>query len=219
MMRLYHMFRYINITSKGHLGRIAVLLKWRVACPKSSHYAAYTRYWTGTSFVQIIVCHLFQNKQLSKATINHPRNSLQSSDNYKISKLTNLYWRKVLFMQENSLVVYSNMMLVKFRSSANQKHWIWSCDETGLYNPRHRLLGDEVILGSSLMFRKMDAWNVNKYILQDRTREKSTVKRNGTLLVGKLTFLIKLVLIRKTWIYLHHALMYGTWILFEKFYL
>ena len=97
MMRLYNMFRYINIISKGYLGRIAVLLKWREACPKSSHYAAYTRYWTGTSFVQIKVCHLFQNKQLSKAIINHPRNSLQLSDNDKISKLTNLYWRNVFF--------------------------------------------------------------------------------------------------------------------------
>ena len=35
-------------------------------------------------------------------------------------------------------------MLVKCRTSANQKHRIWSCDESGLCNSRLRLLGDEV---------------------------------------------------------------------------
>ena len=39
------------------------------------------------------------------------------------------------------LVADSIMMLVKFRTSANQKHWIWSRDESELCNPR--LLGDE----------------------------------------------------------------------------
>ena len=73
-------------------------------------------------------------------------------------------------------ICYHIMMLVKFRTSANHKHWIWSCDESGLCNPRPRLLGDEVLVGSSLMFRKMDPWN----ILLDKINKKSTVKRNGT---------------------------------------
>ena len=60
----------------------------------------------------------------------------------------------------NVLMIYSITMLVKFRTTANQKHQICSCDESGLCNPRLPLLGDEVIVGSSLMFRKMDAWNV-----------------------------------------------------------
>ena len=33
-------------------------------------------------------------------------------------------------------IMYSIMMLVKFRTSSNQRHWIWSCDESGLCNPR-----------------------------------------------------------------------------------
>ena len=60
-----------------------------------------------------------------------------------------------------SVLIYNSiMMLVKFLTSANQKHWIWSCDESGLSNPRPRLLGDEVVVSSSLIFRKMDSWNV-----------------------------------------------------------
>ena len=42
---------------------------------------------------------------------------------------------------------YSIMMLVKFLTSANQMHRILSCDESGLCNPRPRLLGDEVVVG------------------------------------------------------------------------
>ena len=42
---------------------------------------------------------------------------------------------------------HSIMMLVKFQTSANQKHWIWSCDESLLCNPWLPLLGDEVIVG------------------------------------------------------------------------
>ena len=57
------------------------------------------------------------------------------------------------------LIIYSITMLLKFRTSANQKHRIWSCDESVLCNPRLRLLG-EVIIGSSIMFRKMEAWNI-----------------------------------------------------------
>ena len=59
------------------------------------------------------------------------------------------------------LIYYSIMMLVKFLTSANQKHRIWSRDESGLCNQRPRFLGDEVVVGPSLMFRKM--------ILQDNT--------------------------------------------------
>ena len=62
--------------------------------------------------------------------------------------------------QTGSMNHYSIMMLVKFLTSATQKHWIWSCDESRLCNPRPRFLGDEVVVGSSLMFRKMDPWNV-----------------------------------------------------------
>ena len=58
------------------------------------------------------------------------------------------------------LMGYSIMILVKFRTSPNQKHWIWSCDESGVCNLRLRLLEDEVIVGSSLMFKKMDPWNI-----------------------------------------------------------
>ena len=35
--------------------------------------------------------------------------------------------------------------------------------------PRPRLLGDEVVVGPNLMFRKMDPWNVIRNILQDKT--------------------------------------------------
>ena len=62
-----------------------------------------------------------------------------------------------IYLREN---MNSIMMLVKFLTSANQKHWIWSCGESGLCNPWLRLLGDEVVDGSSLMSRKMDTWNV-----------------------------------------------------------
>ena len=55
---------------------------------------------------------------------------------------------------------YSIMMLVKFRTSANQKHWSWSYDESELCTPWLHLLGDEVAVGSSLMFRKMGPWNI-----------------------------------------------------------
>ena len=48
-------------------------------------------------------------------------------------------------------VMHYIMMLVKFLTLANQKHRIWSCDESGLCNPRPRLLGDEVVVGLSLM--------------------------------------------------------------------
>ena len=63
------------------------------------------------------------------------------------------------------------MMLVKFLTSANQKHRIWSCDESGLCNPQPPLLGDEVVAGPSLMFKKMDPWNVIRNILQDETNK------------------------------------------------
>ena len=66
---------------------------------------------------------------------------------------------------------YSIMMLVKFLTSANQKNRIWSCDKSRLCNPRPRLLGDEVVVGPSLMFRKMDPWNVIRNILQDKTNK------------------------------------------------
>ena len=61
--------------------------------------------------------------------------------------------------------------VLKFLTSANQKHRIWSCDESGLCNPRPCLLGDEVVVGHSLMFRKMDPWNVIWNILQDKTNK------------------------------------------------
>ena len=41
----------------------------------------------------------------------------------------------------------------------------------GPYNPRLRLLGDEVVVGPSLLFRKMDPWNVISNILQDKTNK------------------------------------------------
>ena len=88
---------------------------------------------------------------------------------------------------------YSIMMLVTFLTSANRKHWIWSCDELGLCNPRFRLLGDEVIVGSSLMFRKMDAWNViRKYKIHCRTGLTKINCKEIWYSVGKMTFLIRL---------------------------
>ena len=60
------------------------------------------------------------------------------------------------------------IILVKCRTWANQKYWIWSCDESGLCNPRPCLLREEVVVGSSLMFRKMYPWNIRN-ILQDKT--------------------------------------------------
>ena len=71
----------------------------------------------------------------------------------------------------NVLQDKTNMLLVKFLTSANQKHRIWSCDESGLCNPRPRLLGGEVVVGPSLMFRKMDPWNVIRNVLQDKTNK------------------------------------------------
>ena len=68
-------------------------------------------------------------------------------------------------------VADSIMMLVKFLTSTNQKHRIWSCDESGLCNPRPRLLGDEVVVGPSFVFRKMDPWNVIRNILQDKANK------------------------------------------------
>ena len=65
----------------------------------------------------------------------------------------------------------SIMMLVKFLTSANQKNRIRSCDESRLCNPRPRLLGDEVVVGPSLMFRKMDPWNAIRNIWQDKTNK------------------------------------------------
>ena len=59
----------------------------------------------------------------------------------------------------------------EFLTSDNQKNRIWSCDESGLCNPRPRLVGDEVVVGPSLMFRKMDPWNVIRNILQDKTKK------------------------------------------------
>ena len=68
-------------------------------------------------------------------------------------------------------ITNSIMMLVKFLTSANQKHRIWSFDESGLCNPRPRRLGDEVVVGPSLMCRKIDPWNVIRNILQDKTNK------------------------------------------------
>ena len=39
------------------------------------------------------------------------------------------------------------------------------------YNPRPRVLGDEVVVGPSLMFMKMDPWNVIRNKLQDKTNK------------------------------------------------
>ena len=72
---------------------------------------------------------------------------------------------------EPVLIPYSIKMLVKFLTSANQKHRICSCDESGLCNPRPCILGDEVVVGPSLMLRKMDPWNVFRNILQDKTNK------------------------------------------------
>ena len=82
----------------------------------------------------------------------------------------------------------------KFLTSANQKHRIWSYDESGLCNSPPRLLGDEVIVGPSLMFRKMDPWNVIRNILQDKTKINCKEKWYSA---GKMTFLIKLVFYQK----------------------
>ena len=88
------------------------------------------------------------------------------------------------------------MMLVKFLTSANQKYRIWSCDESRLCNPWPRLLGDEVVVGPSLMFRKMDPWNVIRNILQDKTN-KNQLSRE-MVPVGQITFLIKFVFLSET---------------------
>ena len=67
------------------------------------------------------------------------------------------------------LMIYSIMTLVKYLTSANQKHRIWSCDESGLCNPRTVLLGDEFVVGPSLMFMEMDPLQTIRNILQDKT--------------------------------------------------
>ena len=88
------------------------------------------------------------------------------------------------------------MMLVKFLTSANQKHWIWSCDESRLCNPRPRLLGDEVVVGPSLMLRKMDPLNVIRNIYC-RTRLTKINWQEKWYSVGKITFLIKFAFYQK----------------------
>ena len=56
--------------------------------------------------------------------------------------------------------VHSIMVLMKFRTSANQTPWIWSHDQSELCNPRFCLIGDVVIVGCNLMSREIGAWNV-----------------------------------------------------------
>ena len=90
----------------------------------------------------------------------------------------------------------SIMMLVKFLTSIKQKHRMWSCDESGLCNPQPRLLGNEVVVGPSLMFRKMDPWNVIRNILQDKTNTINCKKKWYS--VGTMPFLIKLVFLSET---------------------
>ena len=110
------------------------------------------------------------------------------------------------------LVKHYIMMLVKFLTSANQEHRIWSCDESGLCNPWPRLLGDEVVVGPSLMFRKMDPWNVIRNILQDKT--------NKNQLSTEMVFCWWNYIFDKACFFSQKHLnlwRYGTWILFEKF--
>ena len=75
------------------------------------------------------------------------------------------------YVRHQGEMSYSIIMLEKFLTSANQKHRIWSCDESGLCNPRPHILGDEFVAGPSLMFRKMDPWNVIRIILQDKSNK------------------------------------------------
>ena len=92
------------------------------------------------------------------------------------------------------------MMLVKFLTSANQKYRIWSCDESRLCYPWPRLLGDEVVVGPSLMFRKMDPWNVIRNILQDKTN-KNQLSREMVLCWSNNIFDKVCFFIRNTWMY------------------
>ena len=109
-------------------------------------------------------------------------------------------WKHALVHQ--GWVQYSIMMLVTFLTSANQKHWIWSSEESGLCHPRPRLLGDEVVVGSSLMFRKMDPWNAIRKYTAGQDQEKINCKEKWYH-VGKMTFSIYIYIffIRNTWIY------------------
>ena len=127
----------------------------------------------------------FMQSDISFVSLN--RNCHQKNDNW--DRLFSQHLHRWLWLGDAShiglttSISYFINMLLKFLTSANQKLQIWSGDESGLCNPRPRLLGDEVVVGSSLMFRKMDPWNVIRNILQDKTNKKSTAKRNGTLLV------------------------------------
>ena len=77
------------------------------------------------------------------------------------------------------------MIWVKFLTPANQKHWIWSCGESGLCNPRPRLLGGEVVVGSSSGKCIHVMALENK--LQDKTKKKINCKEKWHS-VGKMTF-------------------------------
>ena len=89
------------------------------------------------------------------------------------------------------LALYYRMVLVNFQTPANQNHWIWSHDE--FCNPRLR--GYELIVGFSLMSRKMDAWSNFENIFQGETKKKSIAKRSAT----KSMLLINLVFTVNTW--------------------
>ena len=73
------------------------------------------------------------------------------------------------------LMVHSLMMLVKFRTSANQKHWIWSRGQLGLCNPRLRLIGDDVVVCSNWCWGKCMKYYWKIYCLQEGTHKKSIV--------------------------------------------
>ena len=108
------------------------------------------------------------------------------------------YWIK--FHYNRVVVNYSIMMLVKFLTSANQKHRIWSCDESELCNPRPRLRGDEVVVAPVFCSGK---W-IHEMSLEIYCRTKLTKIncKEKWYSVAKMTFLIKLVFfIRNTWIY------------------
>ena len=120
------------------------------------------------SVIQVVVLTNYLQTSLTYIVCSNTSACLgQRSKSYVTSSKSRSNFKMVITL----LISNSIMMLVKFLTSANQKNRIWSCDESRLCNPRPRLLGDEVVVGPSLMFRKMDPWNVIRNILQDKTNK------------------------------------------------
>ena len=78
-----------------------------------------------------------------------------------------LYWGDRTYTRDNNQVFYHDVGEISDLSQSEAPNLVmW---RVMVMQPRPRLLGDEVVVGPNLMFRKMDPWNVIRNILQDKT--------------------------------------------------